>query len=514
MVEFSRYYINFLRDLFSNIYNFFITIINAFIDVLIKDPISYFENLINSSNNFNLLDWISAFIVIIINGFFIIFLFIRLYQLLRKYIKFVKKEIDKDQLLEEITALNLKTAELVEEKNKIFALKVSNITNNRDLMLNTIDNKIETEGEIVKSTQSRFIKLINVDIQYQNKITYINMKHNDLVGLAELVNRFIQYSASNLKLFYDRKIISSYFAGMATSKILILEGISGTGKTSLPYAMGKFFGHDTPIVSVQPSWRDRTEMIGYLNEFTKKFNETDFLKHLYETSYREDLNFIILDEMNLARIEYYFAEFLSILEMPDPSKWKIDLVPETLPDDPNNLVNGKLLIPQNLWFIGTANNDDSTFTITDKVYDRAIAISMNEKAEYIDAPQTEGIIMNYEYLSNLFKKAEINYSISHKSLDNIQKLDEFITAKFKITFGNRIMKQIKTFVPVYVACGRDELEGLDFMLYSKILRKFESLNIAFLLDEIDQLIIFIEKLFGKNTFKESVKFLTSLKKQY
>ena len=91
---------------------------------------------------------------------------------------------------------------------------------------------------------------------------------------------------------------------------MILEGISGTGKTSLPYAMGKFFGNDAAIISVQPSWRDRSEMVGYLNEFTKKFNETD-LKELYETTYREDLNFIVLDELNLARIEYYFAEFLS-----------------------------------------------------------------------------------------------------------------------------------------------------------------------------------------------------------
>jgi 5-methylcytosine-specific restriction endonuclease McrBC GTP-binding regulatory subunit McrB len=68
--------------------------------------------------------------------------------------------------------------------------------------------------------------------------------------------------------------------------------------------------------------------------------------------------------MNLARIEYYFAEFLSIMEMPDLSEWKIDLVPDIWDSDPKMIINGKINIPQNVWFIGTANKDDSTFTIT------------------------------------------------------------------------------------------------------------------------------------------------------
>ena len=144
-------------------------------------------------------------------------------------------------------------------------------------------------------------------------------------------------------------------------------------------------------------------MIGYLNEFTKKFNETDFLKALYETNYRDDLNFIVLDELNLARIEYYFAEFISVMEMPSPEDWLIEVVPSSQPGDPKKLINGKILVPQNVWFIGTANKDDSTFTITDKVYDRAAIIEMNVRTEKIDAPLTQPITMSYEYLNNLFE---------------------------------------------------------------------------------------------------------------
>ena len=106
------------------------------------------------------------------------------------------------------------------------------------------------------------------------------------------------------------KLSQHFFQDLHPSKTMILEGISGTGKTSLPYAMGKFFGNDSKIIAVQPSWRDRAEMIGYLNEFTKKFNETEFLEAIYESTYRDDICIIVLDEMNLARVEYYFAELL------------------------------------------------------------------------------------------------------------------------------------------------------------------------------------------------------------
>ena len=114
---------------------------------------------------------------------------------------------------------------------------------------------------------------------------------------------------------------------------IITRRISGTGKTSLPYSLGKFFLNDVAICSVQPSWRDRTELIGYYNEFTKKFNESEFLRAIYEASYRKDVNIIILDEMNLARIEYYFAEFLSIMEMPNPQEWIVEVTKTT--DDMN-----------------------------------------------------------------------------------------------------------------------------------------------------------------------------------
>jgi hypothetical protein len=201
------------------------------------------------------------------------------------------------------------------------------------------------------------------------------------------------------------------------------------------------------------------------------------------------------------------------MEMPDVSVWWIDIVPDTVPGDPLHLTTGKMLLPQNVWFIGTANKDDSTFTITDKVYDRATPIVMNEKAEFVDAPFTENITMSFEYIENLFKKAGEENQISPKGLDGLAKLDNFIAKAFKITFGNRIMKQIKFFVPAYIACGGTENEGIDYMLCYKILRKFETLNLPFLQDELQELQLQIERIYGKGTFNESIAFIADLRKR-
>ena len=205
--------------------------------------------------------------------------------------------------------------------------------------------------------------------------------------------------------------------------------------------------------------------------------------------------------MNLARIEYYFAEFLSIMEMPNKNEWKIELINSYDQNDPDHVKQGKMLIPQNVFFFGTANNDDSTFTISDKVYDRAISLFFDNKGIPFDAEYTEQIHVPYDQIDDLFEEAQKQYPVSDKLLEKFDKLDNFVISKFKIAFGNRILKQLKIFIPVYVACGSTEVDGLDFIFTNKILKKFESLNLAFLRDELKQLHAELDKIFGKNTFK-------------
>ncbi len=100
---------------------------------------------------------------------------------------------------------------------------------------------------------------------------------------------------------------------------------------------------DSTIAAVQPAWRDRTELFGYFNEFTKVFNETEFLRAVYEANYVKDPHVIVLDEMNIARVEYYFAEMLSVLEMPRPEEWTIDIVTTVWDNDPCLIDGGRYM---------------------------------------------------------------------------------------------------------------------------------------------------------------------------
>ena len=367
------------------------------------------------------------------------------------------------------------------------------------------------DGEEKPNDDARFQRLAAVDQKY---VYFEPPAYNNNVSLRSLCEDLRNFACSNNGLYYDIRTIRLTIAGLAATKLIILQGISGTGKTSLPYVMGKFFKNDATIASVQPSWRDRNELFGYFNEFTKKFNETEVLKRIYESAYTDDLNIIILDEMNIARVEYYFAEMLSILEMPDPKEWKIELVPSSWPNDPTKLVNGNLSIPQNVWYIGTINNDDSTFSVSDKVYDRAFVVNLDSKGVPFDAPKTPAKRVSYSAVEALYADAIEENPVSEEILEKIAKLDNYVIEKFRVAFGNRIMKQLKNFVPVYVACGGTEIEGVDYILATKVFRKFESLNLSLIRDEIRPLISYMDGLFGKGAMKDSIAYLQMLQKMY
>ncbi|MCK9236177.1 MAG: hypothetical protein WC225_01645 [Acholeplasmataceae bacterium] len=499
MFNFAKWYISFLQEILRNIILFFQTRFSAYGKLFNFNNTNVgFVKFGEASVGFGIGGWIAAVIVIIVNALFIALFIVLLYRLFRRYVRFARREIEKDDLQNEIIELTQQLVKVETEKAQILSLQYGDGVR----PFGSIGGGEASEEDAeTKQYEGRFTKLIDVDETYQYVIRPTVMQDADRLTLPRFVDTFINFAASQLDLYYTKEIVAKFVASMATTKLLILEGISGTGKTSLPYAMGKFLSNDAAIISVQPSWTDRTELLGYLNEFTKKYTEPDFLKVVYETTYRTDVNLMILDEMNLARIEYYFADFLSLLEIPNPQEWLLEIVAEQLPNDPINLKKGKLLLPQNLWFVGTANRDDSTFTITDKVYDRAQSIEMNVRSTYIDAPYTNKINISYDYLNTLFENAIREFPVSNKTLEKLTQLDEFITRNFQVTFGNRIMRQIRLFLPVYIAAGQDELEGLDFLVARKVIRKFETLNLAFLKDRLSALERELDKIFGKTKFE-------------
>ena len=335
------------------------------------------------------------------------------------------------------------------------------------------------------------------------KKNHVPMTYKDFKTLAF---RFQSYLCHQ-KYYFPIDTIRAWIAGFSSSRLLILQGLSGTGKSTLPRVFLEYIGGKAFFFPVQATWRDRSDIVGYYSDFAGEFKETELLKHLYEASYFPDqMNIMVLDEMNISRIEYYFADFLSIFEYP-PEDWLIPLMQVKLGTPvPRYIENGKVRIPTNTWFIGTANTDDSTFTITDKVYDRAIVIEFND----LNLPFTS----DWDYSPYPLTMEElttcINEAMSRKENQlteaertKFMKLTLFISETFDLAFGNRIMNQIDRFVPVFVALGGTKEAALDLMLARKILRKLDGHFESYVKNGLVKLSRYLQQNYGKGTLKLS-----------
>ncbi len=497
---YSEFFVNFMKPFFEGIVTIFknlglglfqmFNILN-YVDVIKK----YSADL---SGGGIIVIILTIICLLVIYGLLIFLLVI----VIRKIAKYHKNVVKQEAMVDEIDRLNVDVIRLKEENEKFLSMtdpengEVEYDENGK------IVNKLE-EGE------SRFFKLTRIDDAMNN---YTPIEYNKTITLEKFCEEFRNFSASKLGLYYDINLIRLFVASFASNRLIILQGISGTGKTSLAYAFGKMINNEATIASVQPSWRDSSELFGYFNEFTKRFNETEVLAKMYEATYKDDVYITVLDEMNISRVEYYFAEMLSILELPSRDQWVISLVPSAWDNDPKHIQDGQFKLPDNMWYIGTINNDDSTFMVTDKVYDRAMPIQIDDKCEPFEAPETEAMNLSSKYLESLFKKSQEEHAVSQEILDKISEMDRYVIDHFRMSFGNRIVKQLREFVPAYVGCGGKELAGIDYIIAHKILRKFEQLNLSYIKNEIDGFIDYMEELFGKGNMPECIAYLNRLKK--
>ncbi len=538
-------FLKFAYELLSQVVYNIVTFLASFVNLFITGWVEYFLIFKTYFPTLNIIGKILSVLLMLILAAIPILAIVLLIRKAILHHQLKADSSDNAALYKEIGRLNKQVLDLMEEKNSILALKVNAMGGTEripymgasaltDDVVPTVGNVTSGEnalaaaaaaanGDLSKAPMVHAVLSENKNIEHRfPKLTLVDEKYagielpiyDDEISLEEFTEGYRYFACSQMGLYYTPEIVRRFVAGMASSKLLILEGISGTGKTSLPYSFSRYLDNPATIVSVQPSFRDRSELLGYFNEFAKRFNETEFLRALYEANYRLDPTLIVLDEMNLARIEYYFAEMLSVLEMPSKDEWVLDLVPTAWDGDPEKMTDGKIQVSDSTWFIGTANNDDSTFTITDKVYDRAMPIELNERADEFECEPREAVHITAEHLQYLFQKAKVDYPISDELLDNMQKLDSYLITRFKMSFGNRIMKQMYDFIPVYVACGGTELEAMDYIVARKVLKKFESMNVTFVRDEITGLINYIEKIFGKVGMEDSKAYLRRIQNFY
>lgn len=300
------------------------------------------------------------------------------------------------------------------------------------------------------------------------------------VSLENLAKQ-IQMRIANEDLFYSDRDIRSLIAGMAMSRMAILQGISGTGKTSLPIHFIRAIGGVCEVIEVQAGWRDRDDLLGHFNSFERKFYEKKFLQALYKASRPANLDrvcIILLDEMNLSYPEQYFADFLSVLER-DEEDQVIDLIPRQLLGRPVpvGFVDGcQIPVSPNIWFMGTANRDETTKDIADKTYDRSHIMELPVKHPVYPVTQitTSPSIISYKHLRLAFQKAqgENKYQEAvEKAWNFFEIMRPFLGKRMGIGWGNRLKSQLSVYLPVLCASGGYLGEAVDDILALKVLRK-------------------------------------------
>jgi hypothetical protein len=322
-------------------------------------------------------------------------------------------------------------------------------------------------------------------------------------SLNDLILFVVDYARnSRLHLSYTPEDIATFVAGLGASRLSILQGMSGTGKTSLPKIFSEAIVGNCEIIEVESSWKDKNELLGYYNEFSMKYTPKKFTLALYKAALNPEIfTFILLDEMNLSRIEYYFSDFLSLMENEENQR-EIKLINIRLSRKDGDeeidylaLNQGNTLkVPPNVWFIGTANRDESTFVISDKVYDRAHTMNFMKRAPKV-RNFTSPISQKYydhQTMSKLFREAKQKGSFDAEGSETIKKVEQLL-APYNISFGNRILNQIEDFVNIYKACFPNdnvENEAIEKILLSKVVAKLEVKTI----DDKDKLVLEFEKL--------------------
>ena len=362
----------------------------------------------------------------------------------------------------------------------------------------TID---QLKGESLKKADAfEFAKKCDADKDnIGKKYLGVNAKQpTDLKTLAIYVQQWMAFK-SDKPFYYDINTIRIFLAGLHMSPISILQGISGTGKTSLPREFAKallsdfnYNGLDSDnqtkspyrICAIQSGWRDNMDLMGYYNSFEHKYKETDFFKALYvanQPKYVNTLFLIILDEMNLSRPEHYFADFLSLLEQ-SPSERYISLTNTPKEVLPELVIGGKLKIPENVRFIGTANHDETTLEFAPKTYDRSNLMEMpkNHPDKSLFKATDEEFNVRYDWLNKEFEKAEKGNKEAFKRFHDFINSDDmkFLLLEKGIGVGNRLEYQAEKFIGVFVESGNDKEKDIaiatDHLITSRLFRTLKN----------------------------------------
>jgi hypothetical protein len=320
-------------------------------------------------------------------------------------------------------------------------------------------------------------------------------------GEQNFLKEFSQFLQSK-GLAFPERVIRAFHTSLKVqdiSALAILAGISGTGKSELPQRYADFTGAQMLTLAVQPRWDSPQDLQGFYNYIEKKYKPTDLMRGLYQyqndTQMRDRLVIVLLDEMNLARVEYYFSDFLSKLETRRSKATYLDLDVGSLPLPENER---RLLIPHQFLFVGTMNEDETTQSLSDKVLDRANVLTFGKpqalklRKEYhqngnlLQSPQ--GYI-SYSQFQSWMQKPDPNSEVVKTVRRHLDKANE-IMEQLGHPFAHRVYQAITAYVVNYPGVIEDKKEAFQAALADqfgqKLLPKLRGLMIDECHEELEE----------------------------
>jgi len=340
-------------------------------------------------------------------------------------------------------------------------------------------------NEIFKEDLNKMLEI------YKAYVQSISLKEVNLDDNNTLQNIDMFETIKNIKSFiaakgfkYEDGIIENFYLSLKSKPFVLLAGTSGTGKTRLAKLFAEAIGATSEngrykMVPVRPDWSDSSDLLGHidLNGNFVPGAIYDFAKSAMDN--KEKPYFLCLDEMNLARVEYYFSDFLSIIETRDMDS-NGNISSEVLYSNKALSESEKLNLPENLYIIGTVNMDETTFPFSRKVLDRANTIEFSYVDLNVDTLESFGEtnqldldnkFLKSKYLLLAHCKDELDYVRTRA--DELQKINE-ILQKADAHIGYRVRDEIIFYLLNNKEAKLiDENEAFDNELMQKILPRIQ-----------------------------------------
>jgi len=435
-----------------------------------------------------------------------------------------------NELLHENEELRLKVIEVerIENENRRLQEKIKEIE-----ILKGENEDLRQKLLSIYSTSEELIKRIeNIKEYKQIELKEENPIKDEIKWLNDINDKMQQYGVK-----YPKRLLYAFHTALKSadfSPISVLSGVSGTGKSELPKLYAYFGGFNFLAEAVQPNWDSTESMLGYYNTLENKFDATDILRFLKQTSmdrqqnkygYKESMNMILLDEMNLAHIELYFAEFLSKFEQRRGDK-KVYIDVKLGADMPY-----KIPLDRNLLWIGTMNEDETTKSLSDKVLDRSFVINFPRPDELLS--RTKLVILEdiseFRYLSRKTWDSWIQKEsiFSNETKEIIEKYKDIANQINNIlsptgrAIGHRVWQSMEFYInnhPEVIANKNnyDELEevtklAFEEQLVQKIMPKLRGIEVY---GQEKEVLDNIYKLLHNEDFKITEDFEHAMKNPY